>query len=519
MEKSRFLTKWGGALLVAVFATGGAMPALAGTKVGDVVTPGKKVVFATDIRQDSLESLERMGITALKTAQVGLWVPSDFDPSRTWNVLIVSATDNASSVNGMDGFVKAAEATDGWIVMAADGTIRPDGKTDEVFECDTYRYAVMRAGLRALEDQWPAARKWPVAVGGFSGGAKRSGYMSVILMWDGYSLIGMWMGGCNENTPGYAMMFNDPGESYLGVPIYLSVGDGDGIASVSDVQEVRNSMEACGFENIRMKTYGGAHTLYWPHVAEGLRWFSGRGAGDGTIVGLDPKGGEGGTMVVNVTHGLAMPSIEPPTRPKYAFIGYYSEPKGSGVQYYDQSGKGVRTCDMAVDSLLYAAWAKSSYKVVFDANGGTGRMSAQGMTYGKAAKLPKNDFSRSGYVFAGWAEAKGKPVAYKNAASVRNLTTEGGKVTLYAVWAKKDYKVKFYANGGKGKMAVQSMTYGKSKKLSANKFKRKGFKFLGWAKSKADARDGKVAYKNKKKVKNLVTTGKTVKLYAVWKKK
>ena len=85
------------------------------------------------------------------------------------------------------------------------------------------------------------------------------------------------------------------------------------------------------------------------------------------------------------------------------------------------------------------------------------------------------------------------------------------------------YKVAFNANGGtlpKGKaMAAQTMTYGKAKKLSANKFTRSGYKFAGWAKSKALAKKGKVAYKNKKSVKNLTTTGKTVKLYAVWKKK
>lgn len=41
----------------------------------------------------------------------------------------------------------------------------------------------------------------------------------------------------------------------------------------------------------------------------------------------------------------------------------------------------------------------------------------------------------------------------------------------------------------------------------------------GWATSAANAKAGKVAYKNKQAVKNLITTGKTVKLYAVWKKK
>ena len=109
-----------------------------------------------------------------------------------------------------------------------------------------------------------------------------------------------------------------------------------------------------------------------------------------------------------------------------------------------------------------------------------------------------------------------------------------GYTTLYAHWDYEDllspydgtiilgpstYKVAFNANGGKGTMTVESFTYGKAKKLSKNKFKKRGSTFVGWAKSKTLAKKGTVAYKNKQAVKNLVTNGKTVKLYAVWKKK
>ena len=163
----------------------------------------------------------------------------------------------------------------------------------------------------------------------------------------------------------------------------------------------------------------------------------------------------------------------------------------------------------------------------YNSNGGKlpkgKKMAKQTLTYGKAAKLRKNVFTRKGYVFAGWATSKANAkkgvIAFANAQSVKNLRTDGKTTTLYAVWAKPTFKVAFYANGGKGKMAAEKMTYGKAKKLPANKFTRKGYVFKGWAKSKALAKKGKVAYKNKKSVKNLTTTGKTVKLYAVWKKK
>lgn len=171
------------------------------------------------------------------------------------------------------------------------------------------------------------------------------------------------------------------------------------------------------------------------------------------------------------------------------------------------------------------------YKVKFNASGGKlpngKKMAAQTMTYGKSTKLRKNLFTKKGYVFAGWAVSKAKAkrgiIAYSNAQSVKNLRKDGKTLTLYAVWAKPKYKVAFNASGGKlpngKKMAAQTFTYGKAAKLKANVFTRRGYKFKGWATSKANAKKGVVKYKNKKKVKNLITTGKTVKLYAVWKKK
>ena len=146
-------------------------------------------------------------------------------------------------------------------------------------------------------------------------------------------------------------------------------------------------------------------------------------------------------------------------------------------------------------------------------------MAAQKMAYGKAATLRKNAFMRTGYVFAGWAAKKGGAIAYKNAQSVKNLRTDGKTTTLYAVWAKPTYRVAFLANGGAGAMPAQTFAYGKAKRLSANRFAKKGHRFAGWAKSAEDARMGKVAYADGKPVKNLVRNGGTVKLYAVWKRK
>ena len=117
--------------------------------------------------------------------------------------------------------------------------------------------------------------------------------------------------------------------------------------------------------------------------------------------------------------------------------------------------------------------------------------------------------TKTGYAFAGWWTAKIGGVEI----TADTAVTEDA--TYYARWTANKYTIKFYANGGKGTMKTISAAYGKNVKLTANAFKRTGYKFAGWAKKN----NGKVAYKKTAKVKNLTDKdGKTVTLYAVWKK-
>lgn len=165
---------------------------------------------------------------------------------------------------------------------------------------------------------------------------------------------------------------------------------------------------------------------------------------------------------------------------------------------------------------------KSGFAIRFDGNKATsGSMADLFVKKGVSKELTKNAYKRKGYTFTGWnTEANGKGTSYKNSEKIKNLAKGGKTITLYAQWKANKYNIKFSANGGKGKMsALKNVTYGKKKALTKNKFKKKGYKFAGWATSKKNAKKGKVAYKNKAKVKNLTSAkGKTVTLYAVWKK-
>ena len=123
---------------------------------------------------------------------------------------------------------------------------------------------------------------------------------------------------------------------------------------------------------------------------------------------------------------------------------------------------------------LYAVWAKTKYKVAFYANGGSGSMSAQSMTYNKAAYLKKNTFKRTGYTFAGWAKTSTGSVAYADGKLVKNLTRTGGTVKLYAVWKIVPYKIH---NGHKGVQLWEGGPYFAETNIGAGKPEDYGYYF------------------------------------------
>ena len=97
-----------------------------------------------------------------------------------------------------------------------------------------------------------------------------------------------------------------------------------------------------------------------------------------------------------------------------------------------------------------------------------------------------------------------------------NIMTKGyGAGIAYNETTKIEYTIKFDGNGAtSGSTASMSMIYGTAKNLTANGFKRTGYKFTGWN-TKANGSGTK--YSDKQSVNNLSSTnGATVTLYAQW---
>ena len=268
------------------------------------------------------------------------------------------------------------------------------------------------------------------------------------------------------------------------------------------------------------------------------------------------------------------------TRTGYAFAGWKLENKSTGTPYADRQ-KVTNLADTDGTTLtMYAQWTPNRYTIAYDANGGTGSMANQTMTYDVADKLHANSFTRQGYTWNGWRrDDKASGTRYAHRQEVKNLLTSG-TTTMYAQWKAISYTVTTIdgvtgetidtqtvsyggnadepakpthagytfeswdkpftnitgdtvitaryrlnrytisfdgnADGVTGSTASMNMEVNDTAMLTPNGFKRAGHDWIGWTEN----RDGSgKSYGDRQSVTNLATDdGATVTLYAVWRK-
>ena len=118
-----------------------------------------------------------------------------------------------------------------------------------------------------------------------------------------------------------------------------------------------------------------------------------------------------------------------------------------------------RTWNLTSATTLYAKWTANTYTVTFNANGGSGSMTAQTYTYGVSQALTANAFTApTGKHFTGWATTSTGSVAYTNSQSI----SISADTTLYAVWVNNTYTVRYYRNQSSSDTTYKdvSCTYG-----------------------------------------------------------
>lgn len=230
---------------------------------------GERVTLAVPV-PDSIRQLIRdgaFGNTSLgRTVDISIAVPENFDPGKPHNILIISAPGNGRSAESMNSFWKTGIARN-WVVIGCSNSGGNDGDA-------LSRMATILSGLDVLHQAWTESRRWPVAAGGNSGGAKMSGDIAVLLAKHGYDLIGIFKGGCNQQFIGTAITDYKPDKSrLLKTPVYLSSGLSDTVATPRMFATVERQLKELGFKHVRLENYDGAHSVNQEQIATALDWF------------------------------------------------------------------------------------------------------------------------------------------------------------------------------------------------------------------------------------------------------
>ncbi|NDV62133.1 hypothetical protein G0Q06_06715 [Puniceicoccales bacterium CK1056] len=233
------------------------------------VYPGSKHVYPIPLEEREISWIESSGLSGYEVADCAIAIPEGFDPDRAYPVLVTCVTGNRyrSNIKEMDLYWPAAIAKN-WVVVTGWADPHPARDTK------AYRRAVTVAAMRKLAELFPNSTGWPVAVAGFSGGAKNAAITGAYLQREGYRLIGFFMGGCNQDLATTAMKKLSPDKDlFRQIPIFLSTGLADRISTVRQSEKVLKSLKRSNFKNLRLKTYPGKHVLHKEHIPLALDWF------------------------------------------------------------------------------------------------------------------------------------------------------------------------------------------------------------------------------------------------------
>jgi len=236
---------------------------------GVPVTPGSVVRANVPLSPQEKSYVSEGGNPVPTHAVAVLAVPAGFDPSKSWPVLVALSTSDFQRMNRDDlrDFYRASAIAEGWVVLAGDGENPPR------HDFAGWRAGMTLAALDALHSSFPGSKNWPIAVAGFSGGAKRAGNLAPLFAVAGNRVIGIFLTGINEDrlTEGYRTF--KPGAAFLRTPIFVSSGQQDNVARIADQQNVKRQMEQAGFSRVRQDIRPHGHAVSRSAIREALRWF------------------------------------------------------------------------------------------------------------------------------------------------------------------------------------------------------------------------------------------------------
>jgi len=249
----------------------GSVAATAGllTFGGVAFSPGSTVKANVSLSAQEKSLAGQGGNAVPPNAVAMLATPSNFDPGKSWPVLVVCSTSDFKRQNRDDlaEFYRRVGLAEGWVLLAGDGPQPARSDTG------AWRGAMTLAAIAALHRSFPGSNKWPIACAGFSGGGKGVGLVAPLLAKNGSRVTGIYITGANEDrlSEGYARV--GPGKEFLMTPVYISAGRDDRIATLEQQYNVAGSMKRTGFQRIRIGPFHGGHEVNDAQTSIALRWF------------------------------------------------------------------------------------------------------------------------------------------------------------------------------------------------------------------------------------------------------
>jgi predicted esterase len=233
----------------------------------NVVLPGKVIEFNAPLNaRGRMEASQiRLGATSAR----GAFVAPDglTNLLKPCPLLIISVPSGSSALRWLPSITNTA-LNAGWAVLAADGP-----KVSQNDDTVQFGWAMLSSVTDQFTRTWPQSKQWPVACAGFSGGAKRSAAVAAALTREGWRVMGVFMGGCNEDFATVGLQLFQPGDRFKQTPFFLSNGTSDPIANPTHAATVAESMRRSGFRVLRLESYEGGHRQNNDHLTQALQWF------------------------------------------------------------------------------------------------------------------------------------------------------------------------------------------------------------------------------------------------------
>lgn len=253
------------AVLVAICRVSAAPGSFAGVPLKPGGTARAQVPLSAQERQYVTEG----GNVAPANAVAVISVPPGFDPQRSWPVLVCISTSDFQRKNrdDLNDFYGPIATSEGWVVLAGDGEENP------AHDSAGWRAGMTLAALDALHRSFPGSNKWPIAVAGFSGGAKRAGNLAPLFAVAGNRVIGIFLTGVNEDRLSEGYRVFRPGAAFLNTPVVIAAGQEDRIARIAEQQNVQRTIERTGFTRVRLDIRPHGHAISRSALREALRWF------------------------------------------------------------------------------------------------------------------------------------------------------------------------------------------------------------------------------------------------------